>query len=217
MTRRLPPSASVANPLDNAKLSAPSALRNAEEICAVLKRFGPAKGRALEIASGTGEHVVRFAPALPGLIWQPSELDPDRRASIDAWVSEAELDNIRLSIPLNAAVPGWGAKHAGQDLVVLVNLLHLISIADAECLIGEVAQALAPGGRFVLYGPFLRDGVATSDGDARFHASLTATDPKIGYKDYQQVLDWMRAAGLTPVDVVDMPANNLCLIAARGS
>ena len=98
---------------------------------------------------------------------------------------------------------------------MLVNLLHLISKAEARVVITEIALALAHGGRALLYGPFLRDGVATSDGDARFDASLRASDPEIGYKDTGEVRQWLADAGLQILATVDMPANNLILISER--
>ncbi|WP_338051996.1 DUF938 domain-containing protein [Roseicyclus persicicus] len=194
-----------------ARLSAPSALRNRDAICAELRRLAPPAGRALEIASGTGEHVIRFAAALPGLDWQPTDPDPARRASIAAWAAGAGLPNLRPPLPLDAARPGWADRHGPVDLVVLVNLLHLISRPEADAALAEVARVLAPGGVFVLYGPFLRDGAATSPGDAAFHASLQAQDPAIGYKDVIDTCAHLVACGLRHVETVAMPANNLLL------
>ncbi|WP_137703047.1 DUF938 domain-containing protein [Marimonas lutisalis] len=216
MPRRLnlPDSASIANAAEGEKLFAPSAERNCDAICAAVADLGPQTGRALELASGTGQHAVALARALPGVSWQPSDLDPARRASIDAYVAEAGLPNLAPAIALDATAPGWGAAQAGHDLIVLVNLLHLISGPEAKTLIAEAAQALAPGGMLILYGPFLRDGETTSEGDARFHASLQAQDPEIGYKDDWDVIDWLQSAWLDMAHVVEMPANNL-LFAAR--
>ncbi len=214
MPRRtqLPPSASIARPDTGARLTAPSAQRNAPAIAAVLARHGPAKGRALEIASGTGQHVVAYAAALPGMTWQPTEIDASRRASIDAW---ADAPNILPSAALDATAPGWGARHARQDLIVLVNLMHLISAAEAQVMLREVAQALAPGGLFALYGPFLRDGRTVSQADASFDASLRMSDPEIGYKDFKDVQTWMQDAGLRPDPPIAMPSNNLMLLARQ--
>jgi SAM-dependent methyltransferase len=217
MSRRLnlPDTASVAHPSDDGRMFAPSAARNAADIATLVADHAPASGRALEIASGTGEHAVTFARAMPGLDWQPTDIDAARRASVDAHAAVAGLPNLRPAIPLDATTPGWGASHAGQDLIVLVNLLHLISTAEAKTLIAEVAQALAPGGRFILYGPFLRDGETTSEGDTVFHASLRAQDPDIGYKDDWDVIDWIHTNWLELVQVVEMPANNLAFVARR--
>lgn len=213
--RTLPPTASVTHPGDGAKLHAPSAERNAAAITQALAEIAPLTGRALEIASGTGQHVVGFAQAMPGLDWQPTEVDPERRTSIDAWVTDAGLPNLRASIALNAIKPGWGAGQGGRALIVLINLLHLITTPEAQTLVQEVAFALAPGGRFALYGPFLRSGQATSEGDARFHASLIAQDLAIGYKDLEDVQTWLRTAGLILIDTRAMPANNVLLISER--
>ncbi|WP_318010161.1 DUF938 domain-containing protein [Roseovarius carneus] len=193
-------------------MNAPAAARNAAVITAVMQEITPLRGRALEIASGTGQHVVQFAAALPELMWQPTEPDAMRRLSIDAYALRAGLPNLRPALHLDAAKPGWHKDHYGQDLIVMINLLHLISEAEAQTVIHETARALAPGGRFLLYGPFLRDGRATSEGDAAFHASLRASDPEIGYKDTAQIGAWAEAAGLIKPTWRKMPANNLMLI-----
>ncbi|TMV09975.1 DUF938 domain-containing protein [Ruegeria sediminis] len=211
--RRLPPSASVAEQGEGARLVAPAASRNLGPLCDLLAHVAPAGGRALELASGTGQHVAAFAERLPDFDWQPTEIDPGRRASIDAYAGN--LPNVAPAIALDATEPEWGARHGGQDLIVLINLLHLVSLAETETLITETARALAPGGRFVLYGPFMRGGELTSEGDARFHATLTAQDPEIGYKDDFDTIDLMQAAGLDMVEIVEMPANNLALIAEK--
>ncbi len=217
MSRRLnlPDTASVAHPSDDGRMFAPSAARNAADIAALVAQHAPDSGRALEIASGTGEHAVVFAKAVPGLDWQPTDIDAARRASVDAHAGVAGLANLRAAIDLDATAPGWGAAHSGQQLIVLVNLLHLISENEARTLIAEVAQALAPGGLFILYGPFLRDGETTSEGDRSFHASLRAQDPEIGYKDDWDVIDWIHANWLELVQVVEMPANNMAFVARR--
>lgn len=206
----LPPAASIAEPGEGARLSAPSAQRNAPVIAEMLAVHGPHEGHALELASGTGQHVAAFAAALPHVDWQPSDLDETRRASIDAW---AHGLNIRPAIALDATAPGWGADHAGQDMIVLVNLMHLISEREAHILLHEVSAALAPGGLFALYGPFLRDGQTVSAADAAFDASLRAGDPDIGYKDAGAVTRWMRDVGLHPLAPLPMPANNLMFLA----
>lgn len=209
----LPKNVSVAEAGDDGRLHAPAAARNAEAITAVLKRFAPQEGNALEIASGTGQHVAGFARAMPHLSWQPTEIVQARRDSIDLWTRGH--DNVRAALTLDATQPGWGSSHAGQNLIVVINLLHLIPAAAVRSMIAEVSRALAPAGRVVMYGPFLRDGVATSDGDARFDASLRASDPAIGYKDLDTVRQWLAHAGLAVLETVDMPANNLTLIAEK--
>lgn len=212
--RPVPGAASVATPQDG-KLFAPAAARNAGAIGELLHSVAPDEGRALELASGTGQHVVAHAARLPGLTWQPTEVDAARRDSIRAYIQEAGLDNILPPVALDATAPGWAAQYGGQDLIVLVNLLHLVSEAEAKCLITEAAAALAPGGRFVIYGPFTRGGALTSEGDRSFDAALRAHDPETGYKDDFDVIDWLHDAGLELLQAVEMPANNLALAAEK--
>ncbi len=210
--RNLPPNVSVAHDLEDGRLHAPAAARNAQVITKMICQHAAHSGKALEIASGTGQHVVAYAAALPEIIWQPTEIDADRRRSIDIWAKEADLPNLHPAIDLDATTPGWSAQHKGHDVIVLVNLTHLITVPELRILIGEVAHALAPGGRFFLYGPFLRGGVATSQGDKAFDASLRAKDPEIGYKDVGDIENWLQKAGLGVVGMHQMPANNLMFI-----
>lgn len=213
MPRRLnlPDSASVATPDAGGKLFAPSAARNVDAITTLLTELAP-QGPALEIASGTGQHVVHFAAALPDVTWQPTEIDPTRRASIAAYVSETKPPNVKAPIELDATAAGWGVAHAGQNLITLANLLHLVSAEEAHTLVAEAAQALAPNGLLMIYGPFKRGETLISEGDASFDASLRAQDPEIGYKSDATVIAWGVAAGLTAQTPREMPANNLALI-----
>ena len=215
MTRSIPKNASVAHAGEGAKLHAPSAARNAEAIAAFLAEHAPTSGSALELASGTGQHVTRFATTLPELHWHPTEIDPSRMRSIDAHVTEAGLTNVAPAQPLNATQAGWGVAQHPQDLIVLINLLHLINMPETLTLLSEVGKALAPGGTFILYGPFSRNGYMTSEGDQRFDAQLRTADPMIGYKDTVDIPRWLTAAGLTAEDPYEMPANNLAFVARK--
>lgn len=212
MVRRLslPDSAAIAQ--GEARRVAPSAERNAEAILAVLRRIAPPSGRVLEIASGTGQHAAHFAAALPALDWQPSDANPEALASIAAWVATAGLGNLRPPVRLDASAADWAAGMGGFALVQVVNLLHLISEAEAAAVLRGIAGALAPGGRALIYGPFRRDGQLTSEGDARFDASLRAQDPAIGYKDDRWLLAEAADLGLALAERIEMPANNLAFV-----
>ena len=192
------------------RLSAPSAARNAPHIVAALADHLPAAGTVLEIAAGTGEHAVALARANPGLSWQPTDVAPERLASIDAWVRAEGLANIRPASPLDAAAPGWRAGPV--EAVFLSNLLHLLSKSAAHNVIAGAARALAPAGRFCLYGPFRENAAYRSHGDARFDAQLQAGDPEIGYKSVEWVTETARSAGLAPRARIDLPASNLVLV-----
>lgn len=213
--RKLPKTASVALPAENEKLHAPSAVRNVGAIVEALASIDPQNGKALEIASGTGEHMLRFASDFPALEWQPTDIDPARLASIKAWCEAAGLTNVKPPILLDASVEGWAKNMAGHSLIFLSNLLHLISEKEASTVISEAAKALAPDGVFVIYGPFLRGKSFASSADQRFDESLRASAPDIGYKSYESIQHHQDKAGLSPLAPIHMPANNLMLIARQ--
>lgn len=213
MTLRLPDSG--ADISIDGRRHAPSALRNLAPILEVLVAEAPAKGKLLEIASGSGQHAAAGAKALPGLIWQPSDANPENLTSITAWAAHDPQSNLRPAIVLDAANPGWSDQWPAQDIVLIINLLHLIPAATAAAIIQEAAQALGPSGKLMVYGPFLRDGQTTSEGDAAFDASLRAQDASLGYKDLRWVQDQFAASGLE-TRVITMPANNLMLVATAG-
>lgn len=213
--RVVPGSASVAHALSGVKLDAPAAARNVDALCNLLADFAPPSGTALELASGTGQHIVRFAKRFPDLIWQPSDVDVSRLASIDAYVAEADLGNLRAAITLDACSSNWSAEVQKQSLILLSNLLHLISTGEARWLISQAARALVPAGTLIIYGPFMRSGQLTSDGDRAFHRTLSQHDPDIGYKDDVAIIDAAEKAGLRLRRAVEMPANNLALVLTK--
>ncbi len=196
---------------DDPRRSAPAALRNRDAIARELARLAPKSGRALEIASGSGEHVIRFAADIPALRWCPTDPDPAQRASIAALTDHSGLRNIDPPRDLDISRPGWAEGEAPADLVILVNLLHLISGAAMQNALDGIAATLKTGGLAVLYGPFLRDGETTSAGDAAFHAELRRRDPAIGYKDVADVVASAVRRGLIHFETVRMPANNLLM------
>lgn len=234
--RSAPKEASVAQPMGaetEGKLFAPAAARNAAPISDALRLHAPPQGHALEIASGTGQHVAQFAAAMPGLIWQPTDVDPSRCQSIHAYVQDYAQGANQAAVqgsgqgasqaPCNIAAPqildatteNWAAALGQFDLLFLANLLHLISARDVSRVLSGMAAATAAGGRVAIYGPFLRDGKTTSEGDANFHATLRRHDPEIGYKDLREVKAELAANGLSLLQHIDMPANNVMIWAER--
>ncbi|EAQ04354.1 hypothetical protein OB2597_09429 [Pseudooceanicola batsensis HTCC2597] len=215
--RNLPPSASVAEKGDGAKLVIPAADRNGAAIENLIAQVIEDRdiSSALEIASGSGQHILRHARRHPHIQWQPTEIDPDRLASIEAYAAEAGEENILPPRVLNAVLHGWADQFDRQDLVILVNLLHLVSHEDANVIFRETARLLPVGGLFVAYGPFMRGGELTSEGDRTFHADLTASDPEIGYKDDAEITEMLHVNGMTLIDLIEMPANNLAFVAER--
>ena len=210
--KKLPAMASVANPQGDARLYAPSAERNSVPIVNTTKRIAPKSGQALEIASGTGQHVVKLASSLPNLSWLPSEVDEARLKSISAWIAAENLPNIEPPQYLDATETGWAKSLPQFDFILLVNLLHLISWNEMKTLINELPKVLKRSGNVLVYGPFMRSGKLTSAGDQNFHTSLIQTDPDIGYKNDLDMLELFANSGLLHLETVEMPANNLAFV-----
>ena len=212
LRQKLPSTASVVHKTRLGQLHSPAAERNVGDIVRVVCEYSPSSGSALEIASGTGQHIVELAAALPSLIWQPSDVDPDRLVSITARSSEKQLANLLPPINLDVTTTDWADLCPKQDFILLVNLLHLVSDDEVELIIAGISQSLKPRGRCIIYGPFMRNGVLISVGDEEFHRSLIEADPEIGYKDDQWILGLFEEHGLGTVEVVEMPANNLAFV-----
>ena len=212
---KLPPTASVVVQSRDGRLSAPAAEKNAGPITELVKEYAPERGEALEIASGTGQHIVELAVVKPNLNWQPSDIDPLRIASIETWCKEYNLANVKSPVILNATELGWSSKFNRQKFILLVNLVHLISEDEAKILVSEISAALAPGGRSIIYGPFKRNNKLTSAGDQTFHQSLIKADPQIGYKNDAWMTAKFEEAKLELLKVVPMPANNLAFICEK--
>jgi len=215
--RNLPDTASVANSLGDKRLFAPSAERNCEPIINLTKRIAPKSGKALEIASGSGQHIVNLALSLPYISWSASEVDEERLESISAWIEGENLQNIKPPLYLDATETGWAKNLAQYDFILLVNLLHLISRDETEILIIEISKALKTNGIALIYGPFMRDGQLTSEGDKNFHYSLIQNDLEIGYKNDLDMLRLFSYSGLMHLETVAMPANNLAFVLKKDS
>ena len=191
-------------------LTAPAAEQNKGPILTVLKRVLPVRGLVLEIASGTGQHVVHFAQIMPHLMWQPSDPDPDLRASIRAWIAQASLSNVRAPLDLDVQNQPWPVKAA--DAVLCINMIHIAPWAATTALMAGATRLLPRTGVLVLYGPYRRDGRHTAPSNEAFDRQLRASNPDWGVRDLEAVTEAAASHGLALQDVTTMPANNFCVI-----
>lgn len=190
--------------------NAPAAERNKEPILEVLKRVLPASGRVLEIASGTGQHAVHFAQALPGLLWQPSDPEGASRASIAAWAAIADLPNLLPVIELDVCRTPWPVVAA--EAIVCINMIHISPPAATQALLEGAARILPAGGVLYLYGPYKRGGAHTAPSNAAFDMQLRSQNPQWGVRELEQVVALAAAEGLAFDEAVEMPANNLSVV-----
>ncbi len=211
-----PPAAQGA---EDRRLFAPATLRNRDAILAVLQDTLqdtlPRDGVVVEIASGSGEHVVHFAAAMPALTFQPTDPSPDALASIAAWTRDSGLANIRPPLLLDATEPDWPI--AAADALLCINMVHIAPWAAAQGLVRQAGAILPASAPLYLYGPYRRAGRPLEPGNAAFDASLRERNPEWGLREVDAVAALAQAAGFGPPDIVEMPANNLSLVFRKTS
>ena len=203
---------SVQNAAPSGALASPAVARNTQPILDVLKAHLPAEGRILEVASGSGEHAVAFARALPRTTWTPSDTSEQARASIAAWSAQAGLPNLMPPLALDAADPdGWPSIDV--QVIVCVNMIHISPWSATEGLMAGAGRILPdPGGLLILYGPFREADVPLAPSNAAFDDSLKSRDPAWGLRDRDAVVTEARKHHLHLTRRVEMPANNLMLL-----
>ena len=190
-----------------------AAERNKGPILDVLARVLPTRGVVLELASGTGQHVIHFAKALSGLTWQPSDPDPELRESIAVRVGEELLANVNPPIALDVTRPPWPLQTA--DAVVCINLIHVAPWSATLALL-EGAKALLPAQHILfLYGPYRRFGQHTSKSNEQFDSDLRAHNSEWGLRDLEAVSETAAFSGFVLAEIVEMPANNFSLVFKR--
>lgn len=204
---------------------APACDRNREPILSVLHAVLGDRRHVLEIGSGTGQHAVHFAAAMPWLTWQCSDR-PQALPGIARWLDDAGLRNTPAPRALDMTWPDWperlrSALSTGDaiDAVFSANTLHIMAWPAVEAFFAGVGRVLADGPEAVLvvYGPFNRDGRYTSDSNRDFDGWLKARDSASGLRDFEAVDALAHAAGLRLVDDLAMPANNRCVVWRRAS
>lgn len=198
---------------DEAKRFAPATQRNRNAIADVLAPLLPEAGTMLEIASGTGEHLVHFAAHFPHLTWQPSDYDAAGLASIAAWSAEAALPNIAPPIQIDASAAEWPV--ASADAVLCINMIHIAPWGAAQGLMAGAARLLPKEGLLYLYGPYREANVPTAPSNEDFDVSLKSRNADWGLRSVEDVAALAEMNGLALEARIEMPANNLSLVFRR--
>ncbi|TVP87103.1 MAG: DUF938 domain-containing protein [Thioalkalivibrio sp.] len=195
----------------NGKPFAESAEQNKDPILDVLRRWFVEPGSVLEVGSGTGQHAVHFATALPHLTWQPTEV-PGRIEGIEAWRRDAGLDNIAPARELHATGQ-WPGEH--YDYVFTANTAHIMHWPEVLAVLAGVSGVLRPGGIFAMYGPFARGGRHTAPSNLEFDRALRRADPGMGVRDMDDIQRAAAPLGLDLLESIAMPADNFTLVWRR--
>ena len=195
--------------------TSPSVARNREPILTELQRVLPPDAHVLELASGSGEHAVFFAHAMPSVTWQPSDPDSDARASIEAWRQSEALPNLLAPLDIDLTVPTWETPRQRYDAVIAINVIHISPWQATLGLVTGAAQLLARDGQLITYGAYKHRGEHTAPSNESFDQWLKARDPRFGVRDMEAVDAAAREQGLRLRQVVTMPANNFMLLFGR--
>ena len=205
--------------MPSAAQHSPAAERNRGPILEMLHKLLAATGQALEIASGTGQHVAHFASHMPGWVWQPSDAQPDGFASINAWCSQARVASVREPVVLDVLALRWPAGSPAFkdkfDAIFCANMLHIAPWATCAGLMAGSAEYLKAAGALIIYGPYLERDIPTSPGNLAFDESLRQRDPAWGIRALEDVVHQAALAGLQLSGRFEMPANNLLLVFRR--
>jgi SAM-dependent methyltransferase len=194
--------------------TSPAAERNKEPILQVLAGLLPRAGSILEIGSGTGQHVAYFAAALPGLQWQPSDLDA-RLLRVAAQRLEAQgLRNVATPLRLDTRELPWPIETAGA--VLCINVVHIAPWSVTVGLMQGASSVLGPGAPLILYGPYKVGGRHTADSNAAFDRSLRARNAEWGVRDLDRMTELAESHGFELESSIAMPANNLIVVYRRG-
>jgi hypothetical protein len=167
----------------------------------------------LEIASGSGEHIVYFAEHFPQLIFQPTDPNPEALLSITAWTRAAGPPNILPPLQLDVSATLWPVTAA--DAVVCINMVHISPWSASVGLFAGAGAILGPGAPLYLYGPYRRRGVPTAPSNDAFDRSLRDRNPEWGLRDLEAIEALARSAGFSGPTIVAMPANNLSVVFRR--
>jgi cyclopropane fatty-acyl-phospholipid synthase-like methyltransferase len=192
-----------------AKQSSAACERNRDPILAVLREEFADRRQVLEIGSGTGQHAVYFAAALPHLIWQTSDL-AIHHPGILAWLEDAHLSNVCPPLELDVAKSAWPS--GPFDAVFSANICHIMSWPEVEAMFAGIGRVLTAGGVLCIYGPFNYQGRFTSASNAQFDASLKAHAAHMGIRDSEAIQALASRNGLQAVRDIAMPANNRMLV-----
>jgi cyclopropane fatty-acyl-phospholipid synthase-like methyltransferase len=195
--------------------TSPSAARNRAPILTELQRVLRPDAHVLEVASGTGEHAVFFARAMPGVTWQPSDPDPDARASIDAWRASEGLSNILPPLEIDLTSLSWPTPRKSYDALVAINVIHISPWEATLGLMAGAGRMLAADSALITYGAYRREGRHTAPSNESFDQWLKARDQRFGVRDIEAVESAAEAEGLALREIVEMPANNLMLVFQR--
>ncbi len=197
---------------------APATERNREPILEILQQILPSEGRVLEIASGSGQHAVFFAPFFPNLQWYPSDCDGTCQDSIQSWINFNPNANLKSPLNLDVSQPNWWLEVPQEINVMLcINMIHIAPWSAFLGLMEGAKELLSTDGILYLYGPYQRNGKHTAPSNAEFDRFLRLQNSQWGVRHLEEVISLAEEKGFKCIDIIVMPANNLSVVLKKSA
>ena len=194
----------------------PASVRNGPHILKILKKILPSAGTVLEVAAGSGQHAVMFAPEFPNLMWLPTDPADDKLTSIQAWMKEEPSDNILKPLKVDASETKWPVESMKLNppisALICINMIHIAPWPAGQGLLAAAGRNLPKKGVFYLYGPFNEEGKFTAPSNQDFDVTLKRNNPEWGLRDLGVVVREAAMQGLNLQEVFNMPANNKSVV-----
>lgn len=182
--------------------------QNQDVILETIKPLLTNSKHVLEIGSGTGQHAVHFADAMPHLIWQTSD-QIMYHDGIKQWLDDSNLNNTPPPIQLDVSNDPWPTIDI--DTIFSANAVHIMSWQNVVDFMNHAGDLLSSEGQLILYGPFNYDNKYTSDSNARFDVWLKQNNPQSAIRDFEAMNKLAEDKGLYLINDYAMPANNRIL------
>uniref|UniRef100_G3P8M6 Zgc:103625 n=1 Tax=Gasterosteus aculeatus aculeatus TaxID=481459 RepID=G3P8M6_GASAC len=180
-------------------LLSPRAERNWEDLCLVLEEVledqSPRQLFALELGSGTGQHVIRFAQKMPFVTWQPSDIKEESLKSIMEYIAATHVKNVLQPVHLDASAAWeqWAALSRNScDVIIAINLLQYSSFKTAQV--------------------YAINGTITPSCNEHLDAELRQMNPEWGLPDVDVLRQLAYGNGLRMERMIEMEEYYKCLI-----
>ncbi|CAG5897870.1 methyltransferase-like 26 B [Menidia menidia] len=200
-------------------LLSPQAERNWEDLCSVLEDVLEDQSHrqlfALELGSGTGQHVIRFAQKIPFVTWQPSDIKDDSRESIKAYIAATKAESVLQPVHLDASEPWekWaGLSRSSCDVIIAINLLQYSSFKTAQGVFSGAGEILKQNGLLITYGVYAVNGIISPDSNEHLDEELRKMNPEWGLPDIDVLRQQAFGNGLRLERMIEMEDYYKCLI-----